>query len=174
MVKNEHFWRSRTLNGKNLFQTDRQTHRQTDRHTHTNGRRDRQTERHTETEWHSGSIGRASASRSNGFHDRGSNPVRSIKTNCESFSESKMLSRLVVGVPMHPRVYTHAQEWLRTHVKDSVVHVRVRWITERRKTQHALVWLGRAALAPALSAVRMAPNQSINILFLRLFTPRWY
>ena len=33
------------------------------------------------------------------------------------------------------------------HVKDPVVHVRVRWITETRTTQHAPVGLGSAALA---------------------------
>ena len=40
-----------------------------------------------------GSVGRASASRSNGFHDQRFelNPVRSTRNNCESFSESKML-----------------------------------------------------------------------------------
>ena len=35
-----------------------------------------------------------------------------------------------------PRVYTHAQAWSRTHVKDPVVHVIVRWITE--------TWIGPA------------------------------
>ena len=29
-------------------------------------------------------------------------------------------------------VYTHAQEWSRTHDTDYVDHVRVRWIAERR------------------------------------------
>ena len=38
----------------------------------------------------------------------------------------------VVGVPKS-RVYTRAYEWSRTHVKDLVVQVRVRWITETQK-----------------------------------------
>ena len=32
-----------------------------------------------------------------------------------------------------PRVYTHANKWTHTHIKDTVVHVRVRWITETGK-----------------------------------------
>ena len=49
-----------------------------------------------------------------------------------SFSESKMLCWVALGVP-NLRVYTHAQEWSRTHVEDRVAHVRVRRITETRK-----------------------------------------
>ena len=45
-----------------------------------------------------------------------------------SFSESKMLCGVAVGVP-HNCVYTHTQE-SHTHDKDLVVHVRVQWITE--------------------------------------------
>ena len=36
-------------------------------------------------------------------------------------------------------------------VKDHVVHAQVRWITETRKTQHALVELGSAALAASVA-----------------------
>ena len=48
--------------------------------------------------------------------DRGSNPM----------------CWLGVGVP-NPCVYTRAQEWSCTHIKDPVVYVRVRWITETQK-----------------------------------------
>ena len=65
-----------------------------------------------------------------------------------TFSFVRLWCWLVIGVP-NPRVYTHATEWSRTHVKDLVVHVRVRRITETRKTQHTLEGLGRAALAAA-------------------------
>ena len=54
-----------------------------------------------------GSIGRASALKSNAMHSmiRGSNPIRNWRKICEFF-QVKMLCWLV-GVP-HPRVYTHA------------------------------------------------------------------
>ena len=83
------------------------------------------------TGWLGGSVGRALNSRSKypGFKP---GPVRSTRKMCERFSESKMLCWLAVGVP-NPRVYTHSYEWSRTHVKDHVIHVRVRWITETRK-----------------------------------------
>ena len=52
-----------------------------------------------------GSIGRASASRSNGLHDQWFKSRPEHKKN--EFFRVKMLYWLVVGVP-HPRVYTHA------------------------------------------------------------------
>ena len=75
-----------------------------------------------------GSIGRASDSRSKGprFESR-----QEHKKKIVSFSESRILCWLAVGVP-NPRVVTHAQEWSRTHVLGPVVHVRVRWNTETR------------------------------------------
>ena len=63
---------------------------------------------------------------------QGSNPIRKTRTICESFFESKLLCWLAVGVP-NPCVYTHAQEWSHTHVKDPVIHVGVWLITETRK-----------------------------------------
>ena len=53
--------------------------------------------------------------------DWGSNHVRSTKNKFVSFSKSKMCW-LAVSVP-NPRVYTHAQEWSRTHIKCPAVHV---------------------------------------------------
>ena len=48
-----------------------------------------------------------------------------------------MLCWLTVGVP-NPRVFTHTEEWSRTHVKD-VVHVRrFDGLRKHKKTQHAL------------------------------------
>ena len=83
----------------------------------------------TNPQWRGGSIGRASNSRSKGprfdFHQE-------HKKNLWLFTESKMLCWLAVGVP-NPHVYKHAQEWSRTHIKDPVVHVRVRRITETQK-----------------------------------------
>ena len=54
------------------------------------------------------------------------------KKNFDFFSESKRLCCFTVGVP-NPRVYTHVYERPCTHVKDPVVHVRVRWVMETRK-----------------------------------------
>ena len=73
---------------------------------------------------------------------RGSNPVRSTNKT-SSFSESKVLYWLAVGVStviwcaQYSCVWirTHMNYHVRTHVKDPVVyvHVRVRYITETRK-----------------------------------------
>ena len=75
---------------------------------------------------------------------RGSNPVRSIRKIGEFF-QVRLLCWLVVGVP-HPCVYMHAED--HTHVKDPVVHVRVRWMPETRKhcTQGKTKKLGCAVL----------------------------
>ena len=62
----------------------------------------------------------------------GSNPARSARKTL-SFSESKRLCRLAVGVP-NLHVYTQAYERPRAHVKNSVVHVRVWWIMETKIT----------------------------------------
>ena len=58
--------------------------------------------------------------------DQGSNPVRSTRIFLGVFQSQKCC------LP-NPCVYTHAQEWSRTHYKDPVVHVRVRWIAKARK-----------------------------------------
>ena len=52
----------------------------------------------------------------------GSNPIRSTR---KTFSGSKRLCWLAVSVP-NPCLYTHAYKRSCTHVKDPVVHVRVR------------------------------------------------
>ena len=49
------------------------------------------------------------------FHDLSSNHIRSTRTNCESFSESKVLCRLTVGMP-NAHVYIYA----RTHKHDHI------------------------------------------------------
>ena len=79
--------------------------------------------------WWGGSIGRASTQDPK---TRGLNPFRSTITKFVSYLRVKMLCWLIVSVP-NPRVYTHAYEWPRTHVKDPVVRVRVWWITEAWK-----------------------------------------
>ena len=56
-------------------------------------------------------------------------PIHDVMT----FSESKTLCFLAAVLVSNPRVYTHAEEGPRTHVKDPVVHVKVRWVTETRK-----------------------------------------
>ena len=54
--------------------------------------------------------------------------------------ETKMLSWLVVGVPKKNSVYKHAQEWSRTHVKDTVDMLEFGGLRKLEKTQHALHW----------------------------------
>ena len=62
----------------------------------------------------------------------GSNPVRSTRKTFKFFRVRKVvLTRCRRAQP--PRVNTHAYERPCTHVKDSVVHVRVRWIMQTRK-----------------------------------------
>ena len=61
----------------------------------------------------------------------GSNPVKSTWKTL-SFSEPKGLCWLAICVP-NPCVYTHAYTSPCTHIKDPVVHVRVRWIMETQK-----------------------------------------
>ena len=58
-------------------------------------------------------------------------------------SQNYVLTRCRCVVCPTPRVYTHAYERRRTHVKGPEVHVRVRWITETRKhcTQKNNNWL---------------------------------
>ena len=79
--------------------------------------------------WWGGSIGRASDSRSKALRFKSR---QEHKKKIVSFSKSKLLRWLAVGVP-NPCVHTHSQDWSHTHVIDPVVHVRVLWITETRK-----------------------------------------
>ena len=77
------------------------------------------------------SIGRVSDSRSKGprFESR-----QKHKEYLWFFSESKMLCWLALGVPnLRVHTHTHKNDHVRTHVKDPVVHITVRWITETRK-----------------------------------------
>ena len=97
-----------------------------------------------------GSVGRASDSRST---DRSLQESSSVSGAHEQivrvFSSKKCCAcadSLSVSVP-NPRVYTHAYERSRTHVKDPVVHVKVRWIMETRKspacTLMSYCWVAR-------------------------------
>ena len=91
--------------------------------------------------------------RSRGRKTRGSNPVcvRSTRTICEGFSESKkfVLTRCRCTQP-HVCIRTHKNDRSRTRVKDPVVLVRVRWIAETRKdpacTLYNELGLGSATL----------------------------
>ena len=109
-------------------------------------------------------VERRSAPRYNGFHDQRFESVRSTRTICESFSESKSCADSLTMCTT-PRVYTHAHEWSRTCVKDPVVHVRDRWITETRKhwTQEKQQQLGSAV--PWLLAFpgESSPNIYISV-----------
>ena len=78
--------------------------------------------------WWVGSVVRALDWRSKG---RGFESRQEHKKNW-CFSESKRLCWLAVSVPKLC-VYTHAYGRLCTHVKDPVVHVRVRWIMKTQK-----------------------------------------
>ena len=73
-------------------------------------------------------------------------PVRSTRKKNWKFFRVKNVV-LTRSWCAQPRAYTHAYEWLRTHVKDPVGHVRVRWITKTRKDP---AWLGSAALVTAV------------------------
>ena len=67
--------------------------------------------------------------------DPGSNPVtvRSTRNICEFFwVQNVVLTHCQCAQP-NPCVYTHSQKWSCTHVKDPVVHVRIRWISETRR-----------------------------------------
>ena len=77
-----------------------------------------------------GLIGRASDSRSK---DPRFKPRQEHKKKLWVFlSQNVVLTRCRCTGPTL-RVYTHAQEWSRMHIKNPVVHVRVWWIMETRK-----------------------------------------
>ena len=59
----------------------------------------------------------------------GSNPVRSTR---KTFLSQKGCADSLSVCPT-PHVHTHAYERPCTHVKDPIVHVRVRWIMKTRK-----------------------------------------
>ena len=63
---------------------------------------------------------------------RGTNPVWSTHTNCDSVRVFPSQNVVLTGYRFAPPPCVYAGKE-RSHVKDPVVHVRVRWITEPRK-----------------------------------------
>ena len=84
---------------------------------------------------------------------RGTNPVRSTRKICESFSELKCCAYLLLVCPTPVCIRTHNNDHIRT-LKIPQSMSEFDGLRKHKKTQHALVGLGSAALTAAVALPR--------------------